>query len=167
MLPEKTNLLDRINVAINKNWYKGKREISVLTDKPESAERNNPIDKNFFASSKNTVSIRKLQEKIAVLENQHDQFLCFINFLIDNFPNLVIDIVQGNAGKCNSDGKKNRDEEIADSWLKPNCFHDKAEPCPTRREKDVLQLLEKGLCAKEIANKLFISETTVIPIKKI
>ena len=36
----------------------------------------------------------------------------------------------------------------------------------TKREYEVFNLLIKGLCAKEIANKLFISEATVITHKK-
>jgi DNA-binding NarL/FixJ family response regulator len=47
-----------------------------------------------------------------------------------------------------------------------DCCIKREDPCPTRREKDVLELLVKGLCAKEIANKLFISESTVITHKK-
>ena len=39
-------------------------------------------------------------------------------------------------------------------------------PSLTKREVDVFNLLSKGLCAKEIAKILFISETTVITHKK-
>jgi DNA-binding CsgD family transcriptional regulator len=42
----------------------------------------------------------------------------------------------------------------------------KSYPSLTRREIEVLQLLVKGLCAKEIASSLFISESTVITHKK-
>ena len=40
------------------------------------------------------------------------------------------------------------------------------QPALTKREIEVLDLLVKGLCAKEIADNLFISETTVITHKK-
>ena len=131
-------LLERFNVVVSK---KGEQKKD---------------DKGFFNLNKNTESIDKLEQRISGLEHQNDQLLNFINFLLDNLPDLVINIIHSNnETSIELDPSGDHCEE-------PCC----ADPCPTRREKEVLELLVKGYCAKEIANRLYISETTVITHKK-
>ena len=69
----------------------------------------------------------------------------FIHYLYQHFPDLVGNAVQASADR-----------------------HAPFEQAPvlTRREREVLDLLAEGLCAKEIAQILFISETTVVTHKK-
>jgi DNA-binding NarL/FixJ family response regulator len=107
-----------------------------------------------------------LDERIAALEHQQDQLLSFINFLVENLPDLVINILHTSQ---ESEKLFHPDAAFAEGCVasdKNNCCQGKNIPCPTRREQDVLDLLVKGLCAKEIASRLFISETTVITHKK-
>jgi DNA-binding NarL/FixJ family response regulator len=128
MLSDKSVLLERMHVAINEKW-------------------------SHSVQSSNTASAEKLEQRMQVLEKQNDQLLYFVNFLVENLPDLVINILQGEW--------QGKDEPERLQPVKCGAI-----PCPTRREQDVLELLVKGFCAKEIAEKLFISETTVITHKK-
>ena len=112
-------------------------------------------------------SVKRLEKRIDVLELQNDQLIYFLDFLIDRLPQLIDDIhfektnsiEETNSENINSlNGHKNSSRlfDLSKSKL----------PNPTPREAEVLELLIKGFCAKEIANKLFISETTVITHKK-
>jgi DNA-binding NarL/FixJ family response regulator len=128
MLSDKTVLMERIHVAINEKWCK---------------KGCGSVD----------VSAEKIDQRLQALEKQNDQLLYFVNFLVENLPDLVMNILEVEW------------KERAKSGAFPaSKFVDG--PQPTRREQDVLELLVKGLCAKEIAEKLFISETTVITHKK-
>ena len=97
-----------------------------------------------FSSSKysndqrNKESFVKLEQRIDALEDQNNCLLYFIHFLFENFP----------ARNISPAEKKEH------------------QPLLTKREMEVLDLLVKGMCAKEIADNLFISETTVITHKK-
>jgi len=98
-----------------------------------------------------------------MLEDQNDQLLFFIHFLYKNFPDLVKNILPKNGTAyepgLNGHGKKLDAIVIPESSKEP-------QPGLTKREIEILNLLIKGLCAKEIATELFISETTVITHKK-
>ena len=88
----------------------------------------------------------------------------FIHFLYQHFPDLVGNAVQSTVVK-----QSLRDYKIANQPDgEPSDRRKPFEPVPvlTRREREVLGLLADGLCAKEIAQILFISETTVITHKK-
>ncbi|RZS74462.1 regulatory LuxR family protein [Pseudobacter ginsenosidimutans] len=88
----------------------------------------------------------------------------FIHYLYQHFPDLLGNAVQANVVK-----QSLRDYKIAaQPEMEPVERHAPFEPAPvlTRREKEVLGLLAEGLCAKEIAQILFISETTVVTHKK-
>ena len=128
MLSDKTVLMERIHIAINEKWCK-----KGCGSVDGSAE--------------------KIDQRLQALEKQNDQLLYFINFLIENLPDLVMNILEVEWKEKSKSG----------TFPAPK-FADG--PQPTRREKDVLELLVKGFCAKEIAEKLFISETTVITHKK-
>lgn len=167
MLYDNSNLLDHINSAIISKWYKNGTEDGKLSGTArQEGDHTGLINKKKFTDSKNGEFIEKLEEKIEILHNQYDQMLYFINFLVDNLPTLVLNIVHANqetneiftetveTGKTITRGFKGKPVPVND------------EPQPTRREKDVLDLLIKGLCAKEIASSLYISESTVITHKK-
>ena len=141
MLSDKSVLLERIHVAINEKWCQ------------KSCENSDLFNTNFFAHSPMTATTEKMEQRLVALEKQNDQMLYLINFLVENLPDLVINILHGDWEK------KGAPESAA--ALKYG-----SDPYPTRREQDVLELLVKGFCAKEIASELFISETTVITHKK-
>ena len=167
MLSDKTVLLERINIAINKKWNHKNAEIFALhVEKGSAKDDNEPAGKNYFTHSKNAASIERLEDRIEALENQQDQLFCFVNFLVENLPDLVLTILHGGEDAENGLEHPAGSGEICESPFKTNCCQGKMDPCPTRREMDVLELLVKGFCAKEIAVSLFISETTVITHKK-
>jgi len=137
MLSDKSVLLERLHVAINEKWC-------------------------HSTHSRSAAAAEKMEQRIQALEKQNDQLLYFVNFLAENLPDLVMNILNGEWS----------DKEAPERWPdkeapeRPQSGKYDAIPSPTRRELDVLELLEKGFCAKEIANKLFISETTVVTHKK-
>jgi DNA-binding CsgD family transcriptional regulator len=167
MYADKSNLLERINIAINKKWSKKNIDTSDSSWKQESREGFlDRSEKNNLAENKNSQSIESLEKRIVALEKQQYQILYFINFLVENLPGLVINIVKANKFHITESEQKAVIDETIEKWLNEKTVPAKGNPSPTRREIDVLDLLEKGFCAKEIADKLFISESTVITHKK-
>lgn len=166
MMSDKSVLLERINIAIHQKWCQKHTEEIDLSRRPARANSQQELlEQTIISHTKNAQSIEKLEHSIEALEHQNDQLLHFINFLIENLPDLVINIVhtewETHPLKHAAPSSSSQDElEGQRSAPAAAC------PCPTRREQDVLDLLVKGLCAKEIANRLFISETTVVTHKK-
>jgi len=164
---DKSILLEQINIAIKKNWYQKNGNNTNLPVDGKSTNKNNCLTvKNYFISSENTASIERLEQRIMCLEDQNDQLLQYINLMVEKLPDLILHIIH-------SDRETQDEFDHHDSLLQPkedltnsNCCQVGNDPCPTRRERDILELLVKGLCAKEIAHKLFISETTVITHKR-
>ena len=103
----------------------------------------------FYYSNKDEL-MKTLEQRIDALESQNDRLLYFLHYLYDNFPDLVKNMISS------------LDKQPVQTEVKEKCNY----PCITRREEEILALLGKGLCAKEIARQLFISETTVITHKK-
>lgn len=167
MIPEKSDLLEKINTAINKKWNSGGASVFSLRATQRPLEENNDLkNKDLFSHSTNAASVARIEQRIEGLERQNNQLLHFIDFLVENLPDLVITILHTGCEKCNLPGSLTKTEEECKETIHPGPCGKNKEPCPTRRENDVLQLLIKGFCAKEIANRLFISETTVITHKK-
>jgi len=109
-------------------------------DLPEFSLPANFSSSKFTHDQRNRESFMKLEQRIEALEDQNNCLLYFIHFLYENFPDLV--------------------RKISPAEKKEH------QPLLTKREIEVLDLLVKGMCAKEIADNLFISETTVITHKK-
>jgi DNA-binding CsgD family transcriptional regulator len=158
MIPDKSVLLEQINTVI-KNSYKDGPGIPDLSlpgnygDDKFSTELKSM--RNSFFDKKNRDSFVKLEQRIEALEDQNNYLLYFIHFLYENFPDLVRNTVPANTLAGHGMRK-----EL--SIINMGAEH----PALTKREIEVLDLLVKGLCAKEIADNLFISETTVITHKK-
>jgi DNA-binding NarL/FixJ family response regulator len=106
-----------------------------------------------------------MRERIGALEDLSDQLYYCTCFLIENLPELILKTIH-------SDFTANRTLEYLNVSPQPNAIWESChpplndKPLPSRREKDVLELLAKGYCVKEIARQLYISETTVITHKK-
>jgi DNA-binding CsgD family transcriptional regulator len=166
MLSDKSVLIERIHIAITKKWcHKSAAAYLHATDPASLNNSSDLIDKTYF-NAQNAETIEKLSHRVEALENQNDQLLYFINFLVENFPDLIMKILHAELEVNNMSDQKAGDLPADNKSIKPIYYADKDLPHPTRREKDILDLLEKGLCAKEIANRLFISETTVITHKR-
>jgi DNA-binding NarL/FixJ family response regulator len=99
------------------------------------------------------------------LEEANDNLNYTLYLLVENLPELICKTILADPEIChklnqisNSDQPKSTDRTAIEPLV--------SNPHPTRREMDILALLEKGYCAKEIAHRLYISETTVISHKK-
>jgi DNA-binding CsgD family transcriptional regulator len=160
MLPDKAELLEQINTAIKKKWSRNKPGDFDYATTPGSVFTGGLQDKSYIPFAKDNESIKKLEQRVESLEDLNDQLFYFVNFLVENLPDLVINIIRAEWETQHSI-TNNADEKETGGSAGGNDG-----PCPTRREKDILELLIKGFCAKEIAHRLFISETTVITHKK-
>lgn len=159
MLADKLTLLEQINTAILKNSCRG--------EEPQLEEHNNlpgsrPLPESSLENKVISIhdrvgSMNKLEQRLQILESQNDRLLYFIHFLYKNFPELVKDILS----TCPDYGKENHQHPAGESFC---CNSD--QPCLTPREGEILQLVSRGLRAKEIASRLYISESTVITHKK-
>jgi len=167
MFSAKSVLLERFNVVVNKKWEQANDATGENPERSDQARaKNPPLDKDYFSRNKNIESFEKLEQRITGLEHQNDQLLSFINFLLDNLPDLVINIIHSNNETNIELDLQGENEQKKGECFERSCCEGIVDPCPTRREREVLELLVKGYCAKEIANRLFISETTVITHKK-
>jgi DNA-binding NarL/FixJ family response regulator len=160
----RNSLSQRFNIAIRKNWCKECVDIfdQLLPDDSFSSQGLN--NNNLNVQNMNIASINRMKEKIETLESLSDQLYQYLCFLVEHLPELILKTIHTEF-EINHTG-----EYLSYSAIKVHqegrCPADDVHPFPTRREKDVLELLAKGYCAKEIAKKLFISETTVITHKK-
>jgi DNA-binding CsgD family transcriptional regulator len=106
----------------------------------------------------NKTEITHLKERIRNLEELNDHLLYYIYFLFQKLINFNSENLNGDRTAKNGAVKLNNTSASHD--LKLN------KPLLTKREMEIFNLMAKGLCAKEIAKALFISETTVITHKK-
>lgn len=147
MLSEKSVLLERIQTAINNKSCNKEDGFNTTTSTKDIYKVTDELyDERTLSFSRNMEFVRSLENRIKTLEDQNDHLLYFIHFLFENFPDLV-----RNVFPVENSNAPNHRNDI---------------PYLTRREEEILHLLEKGLCAKEIARNLFICETTVITHKK-
>ena len=168
MLPIRNALFEQLFVTLNKKAIKNS---SVKND----IEKTKKIFAEFMASNDSNerinkpenLSFIKLEKRIDTLEKQNDQLVYFIDFLLEQLPDLINTILFKKNHFIES-GKPENETNCPDIERSHqlHCCKNNNSPHPTPREVEVLELLIKGLCAKEIANKLFISETTVITHKK-
>jgi DNA-binding CsgD family transcriptional regulator len=108
----------------------------------------------------------RLEQRVKALEHQNHHLLYFIRFLNENFPDVFKGIVPAaiTAETMEKEPAPMRKEENDEYEYSPD--ETLVALGITKRERQVLDLLAEGLTAKEIACRLFISETTVITHKK-
>lgn len=165
MISEKDALLQQITSTIKNKWSKECKDIldnlfiipCIDTNESQGKEGNN--------FQNNTVSISRIKERLEALEEVSDNIYYSLCYLVENLPELISKTILSDPDNFrnlnlykNTSGIVTHEGKQAD--LQATIPH------PTRRENDILELLEKGYCAKEIALRLFISETTVITHKK-
>ena len=166
MFPNKKAISQQINTAIRERWCKECSEILGQLVIQENKEATDIVtDNNYPIQNVNTVTLGRLKERIEALEELNDHLYYYLCFLVENLPELIIRTIKSGFDLNDAiEDRTERPDSNEDQDLDPEKKFDP--PHPTRRENDVLELLEKGFCAKEIARKLFISESTVITHKK-
>ena len=167
MLTEKCDLLEQINARLTKKWSKKSGNNTNPPADYKSGKKNHHIaSSNYLAYFENENLIEGLVQRVNSLEKGHNQLIRLINSLIEHLPELIasgIDAAQEAEASFTTHASL---FEAGKEPQNPICCQKEKDPCPTRREKDIIALLVKGFCAKEIANRLFISETTVVTHKK-
>ena len=161
LFPGKKALSHQISNAIKKKWSKECVSIlgEVIDDDPVNGFDN--TTENCPERETNAMAFRRIKERLEAVEELNDHLCYYISFLIENLPELIIKTIQS------SDDIDLLIEKSHGKYHPNGVIENKPVfPLPTRREHDVLELLERGLCAKEIASRLYISETTVITHKK-
>lgn len=161
LFPSKKALSHQISNAIKKKWCK---ECAGILDEVISNDVGYGSEKtieNYTIQNANAVALSRMRERLEALEELNDHLCYYLSFLIENLPDLIIKTIQSDTDIDFTNGRKGGKPHFKGSIENKDVF-----PYPTRRENDVLELLERGLCAKEIATRLYISETTVITHKK-
>ena len=160
MFPPESDLIKQINTVIKKKFLKTDRGIFDPSEKTATAQcTRETFPKNHHAYSTSVASPEELEERITALEELNNHLLYFISLLIVNPSVSVFNSLKSTFADWQLMNKN-------ETRLKSKQYRKNTSPRPTKREKDVLDLLIKGFCAKEIAKQLFISETTVITHKK-
>lgn len=115
------------------------------------------VNGKLFPSHKKKERIKILEKRLDDLENQNNRLVNFIQDLHKDFPQVVSlsQVIQHPGLAKNIPASK--PPPAKDNLKKAQM---------TKRELEIMRLLVKGLCAKEIAAALFISESTVITHKK-
>ena len=114
---------------------------------PETAYRPLPGDETPTAQS--------LEERVRQLETQNSLLLRIVGYLKDFFPEGARSLFQTAGGNKASQQKTESAPRRSGTGA-----------MITKRELEVLRLIAEGLSAKEIADKLYITQTTVITHKK-
>lgn len=155
MFASHSELITQIHSIIQKNPI-GEKDLDIdlsTIEKTLHKTRNN--GKRHYYPFLNKNDLKKLEDRMDRLEEQNSQLQCIIHFLFVHLAELTSDFPgTGQSG-----------EELFNGNRASLAVHNN-KPLLTKREKEVFNLLAKGLCAKEIAKILFISETTVITHKK-
>jgi len=164
MFTDKSDLLSRIHSALEEEFPKQKYwnpDFSLLQKAMES--EGDPGAKNYLQFLKGP-ELRKLQERMEKLESQNQQLIYIIHLLFQKVSDL---------SNCTQNSDQDQGAKLTYRMCEPNKERSsqtnvcrKSKPGITKREMDIFNLLSKGLCAKEIAKILFISETTVITHKR-
>jgi DNA-binding CsgD family transcriptional regulator len=167
MISGKTALLERINIAIRKKWFQNGSGVLGFQFIPgKNINTSGSDNATSVVNNYSQADIDKLEQRVESIEKVNEELIHFVDFLVESLPELIVSMLSGNC----EEGRVSIETKVpainGKEAIKVHSNYKKIFPYPTRREKDVLVLLEKGFCAKEIAKKLFISETTVITHKK-
>ncbi|MBL7752731.1 MAG: helix-turn-helix transcriptional regulator [Chitinophagaceae bacterium] len=160
MIPGNTVILDQIKLAIKETWDRDFQDLLGHRSERVTLPSSMLDEPPFNAGAAPSISLTRIRQRVNELEEQNEQLYNCLFYLIEKLPELVIRTVRDESVPHQKNGASKQTETGYTNWSEKDPGN------PTRREKDVLTLLSKGYCAKEIAAKLYISETTVITHKK-
>ncbi len=161
MLPLNSLLLDKIFLLLEIDTPKHPDRAVNLTPSPETMNSHVSSLKNQSCCGPDQDTEPVTEKRLELLEELIFNLLTVIGKLAAKNG----DFSEGYAAVMNHDKQKGADYDAPES-RNTGTFNSDCSPLPTRREKEVLILLTQGYCAKEIAKRLFISETTVITHKR-
>jgi DNA-binding CsgD family transcriptional regulator len=165
MFANKTAVLAQINSVIqNKASADEAKQSGFMA--VHRTQGNSAVEHKMVYSCNNREQLKKLQQRIESLEEHSDHLLYFIHFLFQTFAEPLQDLLSREAAKEEMALPKPIEPIHAKTTNRQQAPPVNEKISLTKREYEVFNLLIKGLCAKEIANKLFISEATVITHKK-
>jgi DNA-binding CsgD family transcriptional regulator len=110
-------------------------------------------------------SYLSLEERVQQLESQNNIMFYLLGLFRDYLPDLARELLPSSVFTSLNSSKIEKPHQGSEAH-RDDPLTERNKCHITRREMEVLQLLSEGFCAKEIASKLFISETTVITHKK-
>jgi len=165
MFANTSDLLTHINSIIQKTSFKdkyAKHDFSMIQQTIRHVVNSGDKSDGFLDQEE----LKELEARIKKLEEQNDQLTCIVYFLFQKLTNLINNFWETGRDQANSLKCEMCEPSMVSIRNNHAGTSEKEKPSLTKREMDVFNLLAKGLCAKEIAKTLFISETTVITHKR-
>ena len=161
MFANHSDLITQIHAIIHSNHVEEKQlDIDFAAIERSLSNAKDTVKKDYYPFLDKS-DLKRMEERMETLEEQNKKLQCIVQFLLvqlatvkRNFPNnnsAISEKLNGHAGPARNGNHLSTNHE---------------KPLLTKRETEVFNLLAKGMCAKEIAKMLFISETTVITHKK-
>jgi DNA-binding CsgD family transcriptional regulator len=153
-----SDLITQIHAIIHSNPVEEKQLDIDLAAIERSLNHTKDSPKQDYYPFLDKSDMKRMDDRMDVLEEQNKKLQFIVQF-------LLVRLARSLSGQNDTTTEKQNGHAASienDSLLSAK---DK-KPVLTKRETEVFKLLAKGLCAKEIAKMLFISETTVITHKK-
>lgn len=160
MFANHSDLITEIHAILQKNPIEEKQFQIDFAAFEKSLQSTRETGKRNYYPFLNNADVKRLEQRMESLEERNNKLQCIIQFLLVQLADLKRDISNNHSTGA---------EKMNGSVSGKNGNHfgpGKNKPFLTKRETEVFNLLAKGMCAKEIAKILFISETTVITHKK-
>ncbi|HEX7844452.1 MAG TPA: helix-turn-helix transcriptional regulator [Chitinophagaceae bacterium] len=160
MFTKHSDLITQIHAIIQNNPIEEKQfQVDFAAFEKSLQNTKEAVNRDYYPFL-NIADLKRLEQRMESLEERNNKLQCIIQFLLVQLTELKRDISNDYATGCDKKGGSGPGKN-------GNHFgFGKSKPFLTKRETEVFDLLAKGMCAKEIAKILFISETTVITHKK-
>jgi DNA-binding CsgD family transcriptional regulator len=160
MFANHSDLISQIHAIIKGNDVEQKQfEIDLASIERSVRDTKNPVKKEYYPFLDKS-DLKRIEDRIETLEEQNKKLQCIVQF-------LLVQLAGMNKNLSTSHHPSEKINAHDDPFRNGNHVSPKQKkPVLTKRETEVFNLLAKGMCAKEIAKILFISETTVITHNK-
>jgi DNA-binding CsgD family transcriptional regulator len=161
MFTNHSDLISQIHAIIQKNHVEEKQmEIDFDSIQRSLSETKDTVKKDYYPFLDKS-DLKRMEDRMDTLEEQNKKLQCIVQFLLVQLAALKRTVSNNSYVPAE---KVNGQPDVMKNGNHLSAKYKK--PLLTKRETDVFNLLAKGMCAKEIAKMLYISETTVITHKK-